>query len=329
MRRAFAPACDSPVSMNSPAPLRVAVLDDYQHAALTSADWSPVQGRAEVTVFHDHVADEASVVERLLPFQAVCIMRERTPLTRRILERLPNLELIASTAPRNAAIDVAAAEDLGIAVAHTRYISAPTIEHTWALILATARHLPRETASFRDGGWQVCVGEDLEGKTLGIIGLGRVGSGVAKVARAFGMELLAWSEHMTPEKAADAGARFATKDELLAQADFLTIHLVLSDRTRALIAAREFALMKPSAHLINTSRGPIVDEPALIEALVERRIAGAAIDVFDTEPLPPAHPLRALDNVVCTPHLGYVTRREYQLFFEDTVANVAAWLDAR
>jgi len=309
--------------------VNVAVLDDYQHAALASADWSPLDGLADVTVFSDHLADEAALVERLRPFHAVCAMRERTPFPRRVLEQLPNLELIASTAPMNAAIDVTAASELGIAVAHTRYISTPTIEFTWALILAAARQIPAQTACVRSGGWQVAVGEDLEGKTLGIAGLGRVGSGVARIAQAFRMELIAWSQNMTGARAQACGAKLVTKEELFARADFVTIHLVLGDRTRGLVSAKELALMKPSAYLINSSRGPIVDDTALIDALTNRRIAGAALDAFAIEPLPATHPYRSLPNVVATPHLGYVTRREYRLFFEDTVTNVAAWIATR
>ncbi len=309
--------------------VNVAVLDDYQHAALACADWSRLDGLADVTVFSDHLADEAALVERLRPFHAVCAMRERTPFPRRVLEALPNLELLASTGPRNAAIDVTAASELGIAVAHTRYISTPTIEFTWALILAAARQIPAQTAAVRSGGWQVAVGEDLEGKTLGIVGLGRIGSGVARIAWAFGMELIAWSQNMTDAQAQACGAKLVTKDELFERADFVTIHLVLSERTRGLIAARELALMKTSAYLINSSRGPIVDDDALIAALTNGRIAGAALDAFAIEPLPATHPYRSLPSVVATPHLGYVTRREYGLFYEDTVANIAAWIATR
>lgn len=309
--------------------VNVAVLDDYQHAALACADWSRLDGLAHVTVFSDHLADEAALVERLRPFHAVCAMRERTPFPRRVLEALPNLELLASTGPRNAAIDVTAASELGIAVAHTRYISTPTIEFTWALILAAARQIPAQTAAVRSGGWQVAVGEDLEGKTLGIVGLGRIGSGVARIAWAFGMELIAWSQNMTDAQAQACGAKLVTKDELFERADFVTIHLVLSERTRGLIAARELALMKTSAYLINSSRGPIVDDDALIAALTNGRIAGAALDAFAIEPLPATHPYRSLPSVVATPHLGYVTRREYGLFYEDTVANIAAWIATR
>jgi phosphoglycerate dehydrogenase-like enzyme len=310
--------------MSKPA---VAVLDDYQGVALELADWSPVLARANVDVFRDHLDGADAVVQRLTPYQVVCVMRERTPLPRAVIERLPRLRLIASTAPRNASIDVAAAQEREVAVAHTSYSSSPTIELTWALILGGARHLTAEAASLRAGGWQCCVGDDMAGKTLGIIGLGNVGSQVARVGLAFGMNVVAWSQNLTAERAATAGARLVSKEELLRLSDVISIHLVLSTRTRGLIGAAEFALMKPSARLVNTSRGPIVVEAALIEALAEQRIAGAAIDVFDTEPLPPRHPYRQLDNLLATPHIGFVSRGLYERFYRDTVANIVAWLD--
>jgi phosphoglycerate dehydrogenase-like enzyme len=287
--------------------INIAVLDDYQAAALSSADWTPVQARARDDVFHDHLSDPDAVVERLLPYDIVCVMRERTPLRRDVLARLPRLKLICSTAKRNASIDTAAAAERGIEIAHTSYISAPTIEHTWALILGSARHLVAENASLRAGGWQTRIGDDLAGRTLGVIGLGNVGSQVAKVAVAFGMNVIAWSQNLT-----DA-----------------TVHLVLSARTVGLIGAAELALMKPTARIVNTSRGPIVVEFALIAALTERRIAGAALDVFDTEPLPPDHPYRRIDNLLATPHIGYVSRGLYERFYGDTVANITGWLDGR
>jgi phosphoglycerate dehydrogenase-like enzyme len=305
---------------------RVAILDDYQNVAREMADWSVLEGRATVTVFNDHIADEAALVERLKPFDVLCVMRERTPLTRRILEQLPNLRLIASTGPRNASIDLEAAHERDIAVAHTGYISNPTVELTWALILSGARDIVQEANSVRGGGWQTSVGRDLEGTTLGVLGLGNIGSRVAQIARAFGMHVIAWSEHLDEQRAAAAGALLVTREDLFRQSDILTIHLVLSERTRGLIGEAELALMKPSARLINTSRGPIVDEPALIAALRERRIAGATLDVFDVEPLPAGHPFRTLDNVLCTPHIGYVTRREYEIFYRDSVENIVAWL---
>ncbi len=306
---------------------RIAVLDDYQDVALRRADWAPVQARADVQVFHDHLHDPDALVERLLPFDAVCVMRERTPLTRAILQRLPNLRFIGSNAPRNASIDLAAAKERGITVSGTGYSSSGAMELTWALIHAAARHVPAEAASFRGGGWQVAVGADLEGATLGVMGLGNIGRSIARVGRAFGMEVIAWSQNLTAEAAEEAGARLVDKPTLLRQSDWLTLHLVLSGRTRGIVGAAELAAMKPTAWLVNTSRGPLVDEPALVDALGRRAIGGAALDVFDTEPLPPDHPLRALPNVVATPHVGFVTNRTYAVFFKDTVENLLAWMD--
>jgi phosphoglycerate dehydrogenase-like enzyme len=306
---------------------KIAVLDDYQSVALESADWSVLRDRADITVFQNHLADPDAVIERLLPFDVVCAMRERTPLPRNVIERLPNLKLIASTGPGNASIDVAAAGEHGIAVVHTGYRSDPTIELTWALILASARHVVTESNSVRSDGWQRTVGTDLRGKTLGVLGLGRIGSQVARVGSAFGMNLIAWSQNMTPEAATAAGAILVSKDQLFEQADILTIHLVLSSRTRGLVGAAELERMKPTALLINASRGPIVDEHALITVLTNKHIAGAAIDVFDIEPLPPSHPFRTLDNVLATPHIGYVSAGLYATFYEDTVSNIRKWLD--
>ena len=306
---------------------KIAVLDDYQNAALESADWSGLSGRADITVFQDHLDDTDAVIERLLPFDIICVMRERTPLPRNVIVRLPSLKLIASTGPANASIDVVAAAERGIAVSHTGYRSDPTIDLTWALILASARNIVTESNSLRSGGWQRTVGTELRGKTLGVLGLGRVGSEVARIGRAFGMDLIAWSRNMTLEAAQAAGAVLVSKEELFEQADILTIHLVLSGRTRSLVGAAELALMKPTARLINTSRGPIVDEQALISALRNKQIAGAAIDVFDIEPLPASHPFRTLDNVLATPHIGYVSQELYRTFYEDSVSNIRKWLD--
>ena len=307
----------------------VAVLDDYQNAALRLADWSVLDGRAAITVFNDHLADPDAVVERLKDFDVLCVMRERTPLRRALLERLPKLKLIVSTGARNAAIDVAAAQERGVAVAFTGYDSAPTIEMTWALILAASRHLVAENLAFRRGGWQQGVGVGLAGKTLGVLGLGRVGGAVAKVGAAFGMDVITWSPNMTPERAAAGGATAVSKEELLRRADVLTLHMVLSSKTRGLLGADELALMKTSALLVNTSRGPLVDEAALVSALTSRRIAAAALDVFDVEPLPADHPLRSLENVLGTPHIGYVADDLYRTFYGDTVKAVDAWLAAR
>jgi len=292
------------------------------------ADWSPLAGRATITVFNDHLNDPDAVAARLAPFEVVCVMRERTPLTRAILERLPRLKLIASTGFVNASIDIQAAHERGIAVAHTGYESTPTIEMTWALILASARHVATESASLRSGGWQRSIGNDLKGKTLGVLGLGNIGGEVARIGQAFGMRVIAWSENLTAEKAAAVGAEHVQKNELFRQSDVLTIHLILSRRSRRLVGAAELALMKSTAWLVNTARGAIVDESALIAALREHRIAGAAVDVFDVEPLPVDHPYRSLDNMLATPHLGYVSLNLYQTFYGDTVKNIVAWLDS-
>jgi phosphoglycerate dehydrogenase-like enzyme len=307
--------------------MRVAILDDYQNVALSMADWSDVTSRAEITVFNDHVADQGDLVERLAPFDVVCVMRERTPLPRGVIERLPRLKMIASTGPFNASIDMAAAEDHGIHVSTTGGYVESTVELTWALILAAGRRIVDESLSVRAGGWQTSVGLQLGGSVLGVLGLGRIGARVARVGVAFGMNVIAWSTNLTPEAAEKAGATYVSKDELFSRADVLTVHLVLSERSRGLVGAHELALMKPTAMLINTSRGPIVDESALVDAVRSRRIAGAGLDVFDTEPLPADHPLRSLDTVVATPHIGYVADRVYRTFYGETADNIARWLE--
>lgn len=308
--------------------IQVAVLDDYQNVALQMADWSAVTDRTDVTVFNDHVADPDQLIARLTPFDVVFVMRERTPLPRSIIERLPNLKMIASTGPFNASIDMAAAEDHGIHVGTTGGTVASTVELTWALILAGVRNLVAESQSVRDGGWQTSVGRELAGRTLGVLGLGRIGTRVARIGEAFGMKVVAWSQNLTPEVAAEAGAAHISKHDLFATADVLSVHMKLSERSTGLVGAAELALMKPTALLVNTSRGPIVDEAALVAALRSRTIAGAALDVFDTEPLPSGHPLRTLDNVLATPHIGYVADRPYRIFFRDAVAAISDWLDA-
>jgi phosphoglycerate dehydrogenase-like enzyme len=302
--------------------VRIAVLDDYQSVALSLADWSVLDARATVVIFNDHLADSDAVLKRLQPFDIVCVMRERTPMTRAIIERLPKLRMIASTGSRNASIDLKAAEERGVQVVHTGYTSAPTIELTWALILASARNLVAESASLRSGGWQHSVGDDMAGRTLGLLGLGNVGGAVARIGNAFGMKVIAWSQNLMTERAVEAGATLVSKDELFQEGDVVSIHLVLSGRTRGLVGAAELALMKRTARLINTSRGPIVVEADLVAALKDKKIAGAAIDVFDQEPLPLDHPLRVLPNLLATPHIGYVSRGLYERFYQDTVANV-------
>ena len=309
--------------------VKIAVLDDYQGAAERFADWAPVKARAEVTVFHDNLADPAAVVERLRPFDAICLMRERTPLPRAIIEQLPNLKLISSTGARNASIDLAAAKERGITVSHTGYTSHGAMEVTWALILAAARHVPAEAAALRGGGWQGHVGMDLKGATLGVIGLGRIGAAIARIGLAFEMDVIAWSQNLTAETAAAAGVRRVEKADLLRSADFVTLHLVLSARSRGIIGAADLAQMKPGAWLVNTSRGPLVDEAAMIDVLERGAIAGAALDVFDTEPLPPAIKLRTLDRVLAVPHIGFVTQDTYDIFFKDTVANILGWMDGK
>jgi phosphoglycerate dehydrogenase-like enzyme len=309
--------------MNQP---QIAILDDYQQVAFQFADWAPVREKAQVTVFSDHLSEEAGLIKRLQPFQVICVMRERTPLTRTILSQLPNLKLIVSTGQRNASIDVKAAVELGINVANTGYHETGAPELTWGLLLAIARHIIPENTAVRADGWQQRVGADLAGKTIGIVGLGRIGTTIARYAKAFGMNVITWSQNLTAEKAAEAGARLVTKDELFQEADFVTVHLVLSHRSRGIIAEAELRQMKPSAYLINTSRGPLVDEAALIRVLQDRAIAGAALDVFETEPLPADHPFRRLDNVLITPHIGYVTADTYRIFFGDTVKALLEWL---
>jgi phosphoglycerate dehydrogenase-like enzyme len=309
--------------------IRVAVLDDYQHVAMQSADWSPLEGRAEIVVFHDHLAEHAALVQRLSTFDVVCVMRERTPMTAALIAALPRLRLIASTGRGNASIDLDAAARHGVEVAHTGYSSTPTIEFTWSAILGLARDIAGEAASLRAGNWQIGLGTELRGKTLGILGLGRIGSEVARIAQAFGMQVMAWSQNLTEEAASGVGVRRVTKEALLKQSDFLTIHTRLSDRTLGIIGAAEIASMKTTARLINSSRGPIVNEEALIDALAHGRLAGAAVDVFDTEPLPAEHPFRSLPNVLATPHIGYVTEEMYRTFYGDSVTNIVTWLDNR
>jgi phosphoglycerate dehydrogenase-like enzyme len=304
---------------------RVAVLDDYQGVALRLADWASLP--ADVVVFRDHVTDEASVAARLADFDVVVAMRERTPFPRSLIARLPRLRFLVTTGMRNASIDLRAAAERGVLVSGTGGLPSPTAELTWALILALVRHVPQEDRATRDGRWQETLGTTLSGKTLGVLGLGQLGSRVARVGRAFEMEVLAWSQNLTAERAAAAGATLAgSKDELLTRADVVTIHLVLGERTRGLLGARELALMRPSAYLVNTSRGPIVDERALIAALRAGTIAGAGLDVYDEEPLPPDHPLRRLPNTVITPHLGYVTEETYRIFYPQALEDVRAFL---
>jgi phosphoglycerate dehydrogenase-like enzyme len=307
-------------------PIRVAILDDYQKVAQHFADWGSLLPGSEVRFFHDHLSTEDDLVLRLASFEAVVAMRERTPFPRTLLTRLPNLRLLVTTGARNAAIDVAAARELGITVAGTEGLPYPTAELTWALILALARQVPAEDHAVRAGHWQTSLGAGLQGKTLALLGLGRLGTQVARIGRAFGMRVIAWSPHLTAERAESAGAEPVSRNELFQQADVLSIHLVLSERTRALVGASELARLKKSALLINTSRGPIVEEGALIAALSSGALGGAGLDVFDVEPLPANHPFLSLKNTVLTPHLGYVTSETYRVFYGQALEDIQGYL---
>ncbi|MCH7889136.1 MAG: D-2-hydroxyacid dehydrogenase family protein [Proteobacteria bacterium] len=305
---------------------KIAILDDYQEVALEMADWGALPAAAEITVFKDHLAEIDAVAERLADFEIVAIMRERTPFPRALFEKLPKLELLVTSGTGNASIDLAAATDHAVTVCGAGASMSSTAELTWGLILALLRHIPLEDSETRAGKWQVTLGRDLHGGTLGVLGLGRIGSQVAKVGEAFGMTVIAWSPNLTAERAAERDARLVSKDELLAESDVLSIHMRLSERTRGLIGRRELGLMKPTACLINTSRGPIVEEAALIDALRGGKIGGAGLDVFDIEPLPLDHPLRNLENTVITPHLGYVSNATYRAFYGGMAEDIAAYL---
>ena len=307
-------------------PTRVAILDDYQGVAVSMADWSSLGPSVSVCPFHERIGTEDELAERLRSFDIVVAMRERTPFPSSLIERLPSLKLLVTTGRRNAAIDVKAAAARGVSVCGTATLAMPPVELTWGLILALARHIPRESLAMRGGAWQTTIGVGLHGKTLGVIGLGRLGSDVARIGTAFGMNVIAWSQNLTREKTDPLGVELVDKESLFRRSDVVTVHLVLSDRTRGIIGERELAMMKPAAFLINTARGPIVDEHALIYALRHSVIAGAALDVFDEEPLPADHPLRRLENVVLTPHLGYVTTENYRLAYGEAVEDIRAFL---
>src|SRR6266496_4335901 len=309
---------------------RCAVLDDYQNVAMQMADWSPIAKDVEIEVFHRPLGDEADVIRALEKFSIVCAMRERTLFSKAVFEGLPGLRLLVTTGMRNAAIDLAAARERNVTVCGTESTGHPTAELAFGLMLELARKIGHEHARLKSGAWwQETIGIDLFGKTLGLLGLGRLGSRAAAIGRALGMQLIAWSQNLSAEKAREAGATLVAKDELFRRADFITIHLQLSPRTQGLVGAKEFGLMKPSAFLVNTSRGPIVEEAALVTALRERRIAGAGLDVYDVEPLPQDHPLRKMDNAVITPHLGYVTQDTFRIFYRQTVDDIRAWLDGK
>jgi len=313
--------------------VRVAILDDYAGSALDLADWSTVQTHSEVTVFDRHLS-EAEAVDALRPFDVICTVRERMALPRTLIERLPNLKLITIIGKSLPNLDIAAASERGVLVAHSNFgsprysaVRDATPELAWGLMIATVRNLAEEHRRMRDGGWQTTAGMTLSGKTLGLLGLGRIGIRMTEYAKVFGMQVIAWSQNLTEDAAAAAGARRVDKATLFEESDVVSIHLVLSERTKGLVAEPELALMKPHAYLINTSRGPIVDEAALIAALTNGSIAGAGLDVYDVEPPAPDHPLRSLPNVTLSPHLGYVTREMLAAFYSDTVEAVAAWLN--
>jgi len=313
----------------APVPVKVAVLDDYQDVARHYGPWEDLGDAVDVTVFTDHVVDEESLVDRLGGFPVVVAMRERTAFPRRILQRLSDLRLLVTTGMGNAAIDLVAARDHGVVVSGTGGLGPPTAELTWALILGLARHLVAEDHSIRVGGWQRSVGTDLAGATLGVVGLGRLGSRVADIGLAFGMDVIAWSQNLQSATAQARGVRVVSKDELFRTADVVTVHLQLSERTRGLITKDDLALLKPTASIVNTSRGPIIDEGALREALSSGKLAGAGLDVFDVEPLPDDHPLRSAPRTLLTPHIGYVTEGTYQVFYREIVEDIAAFLADR
>jgi phosphoglycerate dehydrogenase-like enzyme len=308
--------------------VKIAVIDDFQDAAHNLADWGSLP--AEVTFFHDHLADDALLIERLAPFDAVCIMRERTPFPASVLGALPQLKLLVTSGMRNLSVDMACAAQRGICVCGTSARGGATPELVWALIFALVRNIPTEDRALRAGRWQTTIGMQLSGKTLGLVGLGRVGSAVARVGIALEMNVLAWSPNLTPARAAEHGAECAPSlDDLLRVADVVSLHAVLTPQSRGLIGARELALMKPTAYLVNAARGPLIEEDALIEALRNRAIAGAALDVFDVEPLPANHPLLSLDNTVLAPHLGYVSTESFRDFYEQMVEDIAAWTSGK
>lgn len=309
----------------SSAKVRIAVIDDWQDVARDLADWSVLEGIGEVSFLHDYPADTTTLIERLAPFEVICVMRERTRFDDALLAGLPRLKLLVTGAMRNAALDLASATRRGIQVCGTDSYKQAAPELTWALIMALGRNLLAEAASLRNGGWQVGLGRDLYGRTLGILGLGAIGQRIAGYGQAFGMRVIAWSENLTAERAAALGVEYVDKRSLFEQADVLSVHLVLGPRSKGLVDAQALGWMKPTAYLVNTARGPIVDEAALIAALQEGRLAGAALDVFDQEPLPADHPFRHLDNVLATPHVGYVSEANYRVFYGQMIEDIQAW----
>jgi phosphoglycerate dehydrogenase-like enzyme len=305
---------------------RLGVLDDYQGVTLSTGPWDRLPPGLAIEVFRDTITDREALVARLAPFDALLIMRERTPFPRALVERLPKLRLLITTAARNRAVDVEACAERGITVCGTPSVAHPTVDLTWGLILSLLRRIPEQERALREGRWQVALGTTLEGKTLGVVGLGNLGSRVARVGAAFGMRVIAWSQNLTPERASAAGATAVDKATLLRESDVVTLHLVLSDRSRGTIGAAELAQMRRSAVVVNTSRGPLIDQAALIAALQEGRIAGAGLDVFDEEPLPAGHPILSAPNTVLTPHLGYVTEENYRAYFAGAVEAIVGYL---
>ena len=310
--------------------VRAAILDDYQNVAMAFADWSRVAKDVEIKVFDKPFASQDEAIKALQGFAIIVGMRERTPFPRKVVEALPDLKLLITTGARNNSFDVKACNERGITVCGTGVMGSPTTGIAFGLILELTRRIGFENARLKAGApWQVTIGRDLEGLTLGILGLGKLGQRSATVGKAFGMKTIAWSQNLTAEKAQAGGAELVTKDDLFRNADVVTIHIVLSDRSRGLVGAKELGLMKKTAYLINTSRGPVVDEKALIAALQSKSIAGAGLDVFDVEPLPLDHPFRKMDNAVITPHLGYVSEQNYRKYFPDAVEDIRAWLDGK
>jgi phosphoglycerate dehydrogenase-like enzyme len=310
--------------------VRAAILDDYQNVAMTFADWSAIARDVEITVFNRPFASQDETIRTLQGFAIVVGMRERTPFPRQVIEALPDLKLLITTGAKNNSFDVKAANARGITVCGTGGVGSPTTGIAFGLMLELTRHIGLENARMKAGApLQTTIGPDLGGMTLGIVGLGKLGQRSAAVGKAFGMKVIAWSPNLTPERAREGGADYASKEDLFAKADVITIHLVLSDRSRGLITAADIGRMKKSAYLINTSRGPIVDEKALIAALQSGSIAGAGLDVFDREPLPLDHPYRKMDNVVITPHIGYVSTQNYGRYFPDIVEDIRGWLDGK
>ncbi|MBV4483395.1 D-2-hydroxyacid dehydrogenase family protein [Pseudomonas khavaziana] len=305
--------------------VQIAVMDDWQDVARGVVDWSVLDAVGQVHFLHDYPADTATMVERLQGFEVICVMRERSTFDKALLQGLPSLKLLVTGGMRNAAIDIPAAKALGIQVCGTDSYKHAAPELTWALIMACTRNLLAEANSLRAGGWQIGLGGDLHGKTLAILGLGSIGQKVARFGQVFGMRVIAWSENLTPQRAAESGVTWVSKRELFEQADILTIHVVLSERSRGLVDAQALGWMKPTARLVNTARGPIVDEQALVQALSSGRLAGAALDVYAEEPLPADHPLRSLPNVLATPHIGYVSEQNYRQFYQQMIEDIQAW----